>query len=88
MKKVIYIVLFTFLGILLQFLVHAAIEIPYISLLLSDFGKFGFGLSWETWELIHYVATVVLLFAGAAFGFWQGKYWWHRLYENESLKKK
>ena len=81
MKKSIYIILFIFLGILVQFLLHVAIEIPYINLLLYDFEKFGFGLSWESWELIHYIGTIVLLLAGVLFGFWQGKYWWYKLYE-------
>ena len=81
MKKIVYIILFVFLGVLAQFLLHALIEIPYINLLLHDFEKFGFGLSWGSWELIHHVGTVVLLLAGVLLGFWQGKYWWHKLYE-------
>jgi len=81
MKKTIYIILFTFLGILLQFLIHAGIEVWYIGLLISDFPKYGFGLSWPQWFIIHHIATVVLLVAGALFGFWQGKYWWQRIYE-------
>jgi hypothetical protein len=81
MKKIIYITLFTFLGILLQFLIHALVETWYIKILVNDFPRYSLGLSWSHWFLIHHIATVVLFAAGALFGFWQGKFWWRRLYE-------
>jgi hypothetical protein len=81
MKKTIYIILFTFLGILLQFLVHAGIEIWYIGLLTGNFSRYGFGLSWSQWFIIHHIATVILFLLGTLFGFLQGKYWWQRIYE-------
>ena len=76
MKRVSYITLFTLLGVLLSFLLHAVLEIPIIFLLVSDFEKWGMGLSWETWEIIHNVGTIVLLVLGAVLGFKQGKHWW------------
>ena len=87
MKKRIYIILFTLLGLEIQFLVHAWIEIWYIDLLLRDFEKYSFGLSWRQWFLIHHVASAILLIAGIALGFWQGKYWWRRIYEKNNLKR-
>ena len=81
MKKTVYIILFTFLGILLQFIIHGLVESWYIGLLINDFPKYGFGLSWSQWYLIHHILTVILFFAGALFGFWQGKFWWRRIYE-------
>lgn len=81
MKKIIYIILFTFLGILLQFLIHGLVEIWYIGLLINNFSRYGFGLSWPQWFIIHHIATVILFVAGALFGFWQGKFWWRRIYE-------
>jgi len=83
MKKTIYIILFTFLGILLQFLIHGLIEIWYIGLLTNNFTKYSFGFSWPQWLIIHHTATVILFIAGALFGFWQGKYWWRRIYEKK-----
>lgn len=71
---------FIFLGILLQFLAHALIEIWYIGLLLKDFGTYGLGLSWERWVLIHNISTSLFLITGILFGYWQGKYWWKRIY--------
>ena len=81
MKKIIYISLFTLLGILLQVIIHALVEIWYGSLLISDFARYSFGLSWRQWFLIHRIGTVILTAFGIVFGFWQGKFWWKRIYE-------
>jgi hypothetical protein len=83
MKKKIYIILFAIFGVLLQFLIHGLVEIWYIGLLTSDFSKYGFGLSWHQWFVIHYVATVILIILGALFGFFAGKFFWHKIYENK-----
>jgi hypothetical protein len=80
MKKIVYVALFTFLGILLQLLVHGVFERWYIGLLVSDFSKYGLGLSWGQWFIIHHIGTVILFIVGALFGFWQGKFWWRRIY--------
>lgn len=80
-KKKIYIILFTVLGIIASFLVHAAVEIWYIDLLLSNFQKYSFGLGWPFWYSFHHIASVVLLALGALIGYAQGKYWWNILYE-------
>jgi len=83
MKKHLYITAFTFLGILLQLFIHGILEIWYIGLLLKNFETYGLGLSWARWFLIHHIATIVLLIAGIIFGFWQGNYWWRRIYESK-----
>lgn len=80
MKKVIYIISFTVFGVLIQLLLHAVIEITYIALLTRDFQKYSFGLSFEQLVIVHHIASVVLLIAGILFGFWQGRYWWKRIY--------
>lgn len=80
MKRVIYIAAFTFLGVLVQFIVHALIETWYIGLLLADFPRYGLGFTWETWERIHHVLSGVLLLAGALLGFSSGRFWWRRIY--------
>jgi hypothetical protein len=87
MKRFIYILAFTLLGILLQFLIHAGIEIWYIGLLLKDFSTYGLGLSWVNWVMIHDIGTVVLFFTGAIFGFWQGRYWWRKIYVEHTLRR-
>lgn len=77
MKKVWYITLFTLLGILLGFLLHALIEIPVIFLLVSDFERWGMGFSWGIWEMIHTIGALALLILGAVIGFRQGQHWWN-----------
>lgn len=86
MKKYFYIASFVLLGIILQFLVHAAVEIWYIELLLKDFGVYSFGFSWKVWFMIHHVGTIILLAAGTIFGFWQGRFWWGKLYNEDGVR--
>lgn len=91
-KKTIYISLFTFLGIILSFLVHGAIEIPVINLLVKDFDKYGLGLNWRQWYQVHYVGTIVLFLLGIIAGYLQGKHWWRviyieRRYANKKIEK-
>ncbi len=81
-KKITYITLFTLLGVLISFLLHAVIEIPVIFLLVSDFGKWGMGLSWETWEMIHNIGAIILVIIGAWIGFKKGIHWWNVIYVN------
>ena len=83
MKKILYITLFTILGILVQFLAHSGIEIVYISLLVTKFEVFGLGLTFATWFTIHNIFTVVMFVLGAGAGLWQGTYWWKRLYGSQ-----
>lgn len=88
MKKYFYIGSFVLLGAILQFLAHATVEIWYIGLLLKDFGVYSFGLSWRAWFVIHHVGTVILLAGGTIFGFWQGKFWWVKLYNKDGVRTK
>jgi len=84
MKRIIYIISFTAFGILLQFLIHAGIEIWYINRLVTDFSKYSFGFSWNQLFLFHHIATVILFLAGAGFGFWCGKFFWRKIYERKN----
>lgn len=86
LKRTIYITLFTLLGILLSFLVHAVIEIPVINLLLKDFNTYGLGLSWENWVLIHNISAVILFLLGTYFGYRQGKHWWQAIYVKKDIE--
>lgn len=85
MKKNIYVASFIILGILLQQIIHTVVEVYVISLLVSDFDKYGLGLSWDSWFTIHHVATFVLLLIGILFGYFSAKYWWPRLYDENGM---
>ena len=80
-KKNIYIALFVLLGILVQFFIHSVVEILYINLLINNFAIFGLGFPWSAWFVIHIIWGIVLLVLGVVLGFWQGVYWWKRIYE-------
>lgn len=82
-KRSFYISVFIVLGILLQFLIHAVVEIWYIDLLIQDFSKYNLGLSWNQWFLAHHIGSFVLLIAGTLLGLWQGKFWWKKKYNNK-----
>ena len=88
MRRFVYITAFTFLGILLSSLVHFVVEILVISLLTSDFSKWGLGLSWDQWYSIHKYGTIILLIAGIFFGFQQGRHWWQYIYVDKKLKRR
>lgn len=80
MKRGFYILCFTALGVLLQFNVHALVEMAVIALLLKDFGRYGLGLSWSQWYLVHHILTVVLLLSGAWWGYARGVEYWNIIY--------
>jgi hypothetical protein len=88
MKKKVYISAFIFLGILVQFLIHAGVEVVYIQLLLSQYEIFGLGLSFSSWFLIHNIFAALLLVVGVFVGYRQGKYWWRYIYEERKRSKK
>ncbi len=81
MKKKIYIGAFTLFGILLQLLIHGLVEVFYINLLLGNFEKYSFGLSWGQLYAVHHIGTVIFLIAGILFGFLAGKFFWKKIYE-------
>lgn len=87
-KKYIYIISFTVLGILVSFILHAAIEIPLLKLFQKDFIKYGFGLSWDIWYAIHSIGTIILFIAGAILGIWGGVHWWRVIYVEKKFRKK
>ena len=86
MKKSIYITLFVLFGILVQFFIHIVVAILYINLLINNFAIFSLGFSWDAWFVIHIIWGIVLLVLGAVLGFWQGVYWWKRIYEGVMSK--
>ncbi len=83
MKRLVYIISFSFLGLLLGFLIHSVIEIAGIDLLVGDFEKYSLGFSVNNWFFIHKIWAGITLGGGLLFGFFQGKYWWRVLYKNK-----
>ncbi len=80
MKKIFYITSFIVLGILLSNILHGLLEIPVIFLLISDFEKYGLGLTWSQWYLVHHIGTFILLIGGIALGVFWGFKFWNKIY--------
>ena len=80
-KRQVYLISFTFLGLLLGLLAEAIIELCYTTLLLADFNRFSFGLSWSgLFQIRNFLAAAVILGSGW-WGYSSGVYWWHQIYE-------
>ena len=84
-KRKIYVALFTFLGLLLGFLVHAGLEIWFIGRLTADFAHNSLGYNWGQWYRIHEYFAITTVALGLLFGFKQGEYWWKVVYEQKRL---
>ena len=87
-KRTVYIAAFIVLGLLLAAILHAAIEIPVINLLVSDFDRYSLGLTWSGWFWVHHIGTVMLSLVGVWFGYTQGKHWWRVIYEEKKYGKR
>lgn len=87
LKQIIYIFLFTLFGAMLGFFLHMVLEILYINIfLLGNFKIVNFSLKWQNIILVHTIFTTSLVFVLGILGFYQGKYWWRKLYINGKYK--
>ncbi len=75
-KHGMYLVLATMLGILLSFLVHAGIEMVYLSWAEQQ-GKI---VHWYGGCALHPVLQIGLVVIGALGGFLLGRWWWRMVY--------
>lgn len=80
MKRLFYIAAFTVLGILLATLVHAALEMPALYIITSDFEHYQHSFVWEHWRIIHGWGGKLLWLLGALGGFIAGCKFWQILY--------
>jgi len=87
-KKGLYIVLFTFFGILVSMMFHGLIEIVVIFFLTRDFSRYGLGLTWDTWFIIHRAVALLLFTFGSFGGYWQGRHWWSVLYDSSGNRRR
>jgi H+/Cl- antiporter ClcA len=76
LKKAVYLSAATILGILLSFIVHAIIEVNYLSWAQSRGRAVAFygGCALPPW------LQAALLVLGALGGFWLGRFWWRKVY--------
>ncbi|MEM9336526.1 MAG: hypothetical protein AAGA35_01555 [Patescibacteria group bacterium] len=88
MKRTVYIIAFIFLGLIVSTLVHAALEMPILWLVSSDYERYANSLLWQHWELMHHTVAVGLWVMGALVGYKLGKRYWHILYVEKRYGEK
>ena len=82
MKRIVYILLSMFLGLLLSFFAHVALEMPALSYLVEGGAHAGDApvLIWTRWQSVHEAGTVLIALAGLVGGWFLGRYWWRLVY--------
>ena len=76
LKKAVYLIAATVLGVLLSFLVHALIEINYLKVAADQniAVVFSNSCALPSW------LNISLWILGAVGGFWLGRFWWRKIY--------
>jgi hypothetical protein len=87
-KRNLYVGLFVCLGLMVFYFIYVLSTVGTIFLLLLDFKRYSFGLSWEVWHNIGTAWLILCLIAGALVGYGLGKYWWRYIYVDKKLKFK
>jgi len=78
MRKIFYISVCGFLGLLTATLIHAGVELFALDLIFNNPARFSETVWWQEWELIHGVASAVLWIGGLLFGLAAGRAWYPR----------
>lgn len=79
MKRIFYIASFAFLGVLVSTLVHAAIEIPLLSVMENQLMT-GSSFLADNWWFIHGWGGKLLWLGGVVGGYIAGRRFWQILY--------
>ncbi len=88
-KKVVYILSWVVLGLLLSLLVNVFIELKYFDWVQNNQWAQENSQTISSYELspLNPVLRIGLFVAGALFGFWQGKFWWRKVYIEQTWWK-
>jgi len=70
MTKYLKIFLVLVIGLILGLIIHGLIEIPAIWFLTNYLSDFFFGISWNTWILIHLIFSIIVEILGVALALW------------------
>ncbi len=87
MKKKIYIILSTFLFLLLGTLFVFLVEFLVIKIMISDFDKYSFGLTWSTLMLVRNIFSILVFVVFSILGYFVGQKWWNYVYVDKKYKK-
>jgi hypothetical protein len=84
LKKAVYLIAATVLGVLLSFILHAFIEIKYLQSAVSR----GLVVTFYGSGVLPPVLNYGLLLLGAIGGFFLGMFWWRLVYVDRIWEKK
>ena len=87
-KRKLYIFLFTVLGLVFGFFVAELVQLVYLRLLLADFARYSFGLSWSDLGQFYYFFSVLVVAFTGFWGYAAGKFWWRQIYVLKKYDKK
>ncbi len=82
MKKIIYIILAAFLGLILSFIVHAVIEMVYLGWAEEHVHTVKWVMVWGGTCALPLWLIYLLPILGIIFGVVLGFYWWKKVYGN------
>ena len=82
MKRIVYILLTMFLGLLLSFFVHVALEMPSLTYIVEGGAQVGLVplLTWVQWVPVHRYSTIIIALGGIVGGWFLGRHWWYIVY--------
>lgn len=88
MKRILYLILTTILGILLSFFIHAGIELIYLNWVVKNHIaiKWTYVIGGNACALPLWL-IYLLPILGIIFGLWLGFYWWNKVYGNKNKKE-
>ncbi len=75
MKKLLYVILFGFLGLIVATIIHGVVELVALDLIFGNPTN-AESVWWTQWELIHLVAGSALWVVGLLLGLYAGFHWW------------
>lgn len=76
MKRLLYIVAFSFFGLLVATLVHAVVEMIALAVIFGNPDQFEYTLWWKEWDMIHMFASNLLWILGLVGGLYAGVKLW------------
>ena len=84
LKKTVYLFTTTILGAMLSFIIHALIEISYLSWALKN----NYNVTFYNGCALHPVIQIALWIIGIVGGFLLGRFWWRKVYIEKVWAKK
>ncbi len=76
MKRILYIVVASFLGFLMATIIHGIVELFALRLIFGQPELYADTFWWREWDFIHNLGSTLLWLSGIAVGAYLGAQWW------------